>query len=98
MSGSTMFFELFPGFAFLSLREMKHVDEDDYRALVELNWQYRALVELNWQYRALVELNWQWKTDLRAKKRLFHCQCVHNRTHMDWPGVEPRPLWWKAGD
>jgi hypothetical protein len=31
-------------------------------------------------------------------KNLSQCHFVHNKSHMDWPGIEPGPPQWEAGD
>jgi hypothetical protein len=32
------------------------------------------------------------KTEIRAKKmNLSRCHFVNHKTHIDWPGIEPRP-------
>jgi hypothetical protein len=32
------------------------------------------------------------------KKSLSHCHSVHNKSHVDWPGIESGPPRWAAGD
>jgi hypothetical protein len=32
------------------------------------------------------------------EKILSQCHFVHPKSHMDWPGIKPGPLWWEAGD
>jgi hypothetical protein len=32
------------------------------------------------------------------RKTLSQCYSVNHKSHTDWPGLEPGPLWWKAGD
>jgi hypothetical protein len=33
-----------------------------------------------------------------AEKILFPCHSIHHKSHMDWPGREPGPVRWEAGD
>jgi len=33
-----------------------------------------------------------------SEKTLSQCQYVHHISHIDWPGGEPGPPRWKAGD
>jgi hypothetical protein len=44
-----------------------------------------------------VEWNWQGKTD-NSEKNLSQSHFVHHKPNMDWPGIEPGPPQWKAGD
>jgi len=29
---------------------------------------------------------------------LSQCHFVYNKSHMDWPRIEHRPLWWQASN
>jgi hypothetical protein len=40
---------------------------------------------------------WQGKTE-ELGKNLSQCHFVHNKSRMDWPGREPGPPRWEAGD
>jgi hypothetical protein len=31
-------------------------------------------------------------------KNLSQCHFVHNKSHMDWPGIESGPSLWEAGN
>jgi len=31
-------------------------------------------------------------------RNLSHCNFVHHTFYTDWPGIEPRPLWWVVID
>jgi hypothetical protein len=46
---------------------------------------------------APVEWNGQGKAD-NSEKNLSQCHFIHHKPHMDWPGIEPGPPQWKAGD
>jgi hypothetical protein len=45
---------------------------------------------------APVEWNWQGKTEELGEKPVP--VPVHHKSHMDWPGIEPGPPRWEAGD
>jgi len=38
---------------------------------------------------------WDSQSTLR---KTFPCHLVQHRSQVDWAGVEPRLLWWRAGD
>jgi hypothetical protein len=40
---------------------------------------------------------WQGKPKY-SEINLRYCCCVHHRSHMTWPGLEPGPLRWEAVD
>jgi hypothetical protein len=47
-----------------------------------------------------VEQSVEWfekETKVRAEN-LPQRRFVHHKSHMTWPGLEPGPLWWEAGD
>jgi hypothetical protein len=46
---------------------------------------------------APVVWNWQGKTEYSGKT-MSQCYFVHHKSHMDWPGIEPGPPRWEAGD
>jgi hypothetical protein len=42
------------------------------------------------------------KTDIwkpkYSEKNLSQCYFVNHKSHMDWPGIEPAPSRWEAGE
>jgi hypothetical protein len=46
---------------------------------------------------APVERNWQENPNYSGKN-LPQCYFVYHKPHMDWPGIEPGPPRWEAGD
>jgi hypothetical protein len=44
-------------------------------------------------------VDWYWRGKRKnSEKNLSQCHAVHNKSHMDWPGREPGPPRWEAGD
>jgi hypothetical protein len=48
--------------------------------------------------RGMVECEVVWDNGNRNKlmyleNDLFQCHFVNHKSHMDWPGIEPRPVW-----
>jgi len=41
---------------------------------------------------------WMWSRSRYLEIHLSHCHSVHHKSHMDWPGIEPGPSRWEAGD
>jgi hypothetical protein len=44
-----------------------------------------------------VEWEWVGETEVLGET-LSQCPFVHHKTHMAWPGIEPGPPRWDAGD
>jgi hypothetical protein len=43
---------------------------------------------------APVEWNWQGEKPKNSGKNLSQCHFVHQKSHVDWPGIEPGPPRW----
>ena len=61
-------------------------------------WLYLALVLNEWMRMGL----W-WNDTDRGKPKYFEkifslCHFSHNKSHVDWPRIEPEPVWWEASD
>lgn len=45
------------------------------------------------EYAALVEWQWQWKNEVLEHKPVpMPGHPLHHKSHMNWPGTEPRPM------
>lgn len=56
----------------------------------------------SWDYKASMMQHWWNHTSRRRPKcwqiNLSQCHFIHHKTRTDWPGSEPAPLQWQAGD
>jgi hypothetical protein len=44
-------------------------------------------------FNEVVQNNANRKSLKYLEKDLFQGHFVHHKSHMDWPGIEPRPVW-----
>jgi hypothetical protein len=51
-----------------------------------------------WVWRATVEWYIDRGKPKNSERNLSQCHLVHQKSHMDWPGLEPGPPRWEAGD
>jgi hypothetical protein len=51
-----------------------------------------------WVWGAMVEWYIDWGKQNTLDKNLSKCHFVYHKSHMDWPGREPEPPRWEAGD
>jgi hypothetical protein len=54
--------------------------------------------QMIWVWRATVEWYIDRGKPKNSEKNLSQCHIVHQKSHMYWPGREPGPSRWEAGD
>jgi hypothetical protein len=56
-----------------------------------LKWSMMMIVEqsMEWELAGEIEVLWE---------NLLQCHFVNHKSHMTWPGLEPRPPRWETGD